>query len=302
MRRIIPILLLLNICSINGQSFCDYFCQDFEDNECLDQLIIDTVDYPDNLWQIGKPQKQIINHASTPFNVIITDTINSYPVNNTSVFDIKYIASEGDKYGLRIFAGNYIAQTDSLKDFGKMEFSPDNGSSWIDILNDKVPDYNIIWNSPIPVLTGKPNEWKYFDFMFADNGSVFDIEVGDTLIIRFSFISDSVFDDLDGIAFDNLCFYDFVEGISEAKFKYIKSKIYPNPSTEIFTIAFENPRSDPFQLSIYDAQSRLLYTQENIADDKILVNAMSFRPGIYFYKLTNPKVRERSWGKFIVNE
>lgn len=48
---------------------------------------IDTT-MPNNLWQIGKPQKPFFSSSHSPSNAIVTDTINSYPINNDSYFDI----------------------------------------------------------------------------------------------------------------------------------------------------------------------------------------------------------------------
>jgi len=151
-----------------------------------------------------------------------------------------------------------------------------------------------------PVLTGNSSGWEYFDVSMADIGSVFNIQLGDTLLLRFSFISDSIDDNQDGLMYDNLCFTDFVEGISETRFKPIKSKIFPNPVTRIFTIEFENPDSELFQLSIYDIHSNLIFTRDNISENNIVINAQLFEEGSFIYKLTNLKAQKRSWGKFVV--
>ena len=49
---------------------------------------IDTTTYHHNIWQIGAPHKTVFSAAYTAPNVIITDTVNHYPVNDTSVFTI----------------------------------------------------------------------------------------------------------------------------------------------------------------------------------------------------------------------
>ncbi len=41
----------------------------------------------------------------------------------------------------------------------------------------------------------------------------FPIELGDTVLFRFSFISDSIDNQKDGLMFDNIRFMDFTEGI-----------------------------------------------------------------------------------------
>jgi len=253
-----------------------------------------------NIWQIGNVHKSLIDTNSINTNVIITDTINPYPTNNYSSFIIQNLASYGDFYGMKMLTGNYLVKSDSLKDYGKIEFSPDNGSTWIDIINDTAYSSSISWYSAKPILTGNSgNFYSFFDVLLADNGSVFNIQLGDTLLYRFSFTSDSIYENLPGLLYDDICFYEFVEGMSETRFKPIKSKIYPNPVTESFTIEFENPDVGIFQLAVYDIHSKPILTKENITADKVTINAKQFKPNTYVYKLTNLTSKKRSWGKFI---
>lgn len=301
MKRIITLLFFLNVCFLFCQTPCESYCLSFEDTFCLNQLTIDTAKSSKNLWQIGSPQKTQFNKAESGQNVIITDLTKSYPINNYSDFIITHLSALGDVYGFRMLQGYYNVQTDSLRDYGSMEFSPDNGKKWIDIINDTV--YNaFVWYSKKPVLTGNSHGWKYFDVSLADIGSVFNLQLGDTLLFRFGFKSDSISNNLAGLMYDNICFKGFVEGISKTHFKPIKSKIYPNPSVNNFLIEFENSTGELYELSVYDIHSKLLMKEENITDSKIIVNVKSFRPGIYVYKLTNLKAQKRSWGKFILSE
>jgi hypothetical protein len=301
MKGILTYLILLNANLLYAQTYCDYYCQDFEDTICLSQFIIDTAAYPQNIWQIGRPQKLVIDTSNYSSNVIITDTMNSYPIDNQSVFIIKNIATFGDIYGCKMFNGAYFVQTDSLNDYGLIEFSPDKGMTWIDIINDTLYSSSFVWYSSKPILTGKTDGWRGFDMLFADNGSVFDIEYGDTLMFRFSFYSDSTFDSLDGLAYDNLCFQDFVEGISETHFTPIMSKIYPNPSTDNFIIEFENSTYEGFELSVYDIKSKLIIRKDKIFENKVFLDTRTLKSGIYIYKLTNINAKKRSWGKFVLD-
>jgi len=103
------------------------------------------------------------------------------------------------------------------------------------------------------------------------------------------------------LAYDEFCFYEFVEGVSETRFAPIKSKIYPNPSRDHFIIEFENPAYENFELSVYDIKSNLIIKMDNIIDNRIFIDAIVLKSGIYFYKLTNIKARKRSWGKFVID-
>jgi hypothetical protein len=283
---------------LHAQTYCENYCLDFLDSTCLEQLLIE----PDtgNLWQIGAIQKPVINTGLNDLKAIITDTLNAYPVKNHSVFTITNIASFGDIYGMKMFRAAYFVHSDSLKDYGTIEFSPDNGTTWIDLVNDTTHSSSIIWYSNPPVLTGRSGHWKGFEVLLADNGSVFNLQLGDTIKYRFTFTSDSIQEQMDGLSFDNICFLDFVEGISETRFSPIKSKIFPNPLNDQFTIEFENPDGGNFELAIYTMQSKLVMTEKHITNDKISLGASGLPNGFYVYKLTNLKDKKRSWGKFEV--
>jgi len=296
MKTLITILFFLNVNLIYSQSDCENYCLTFEDTFCLNNLIIDTTEYPNNIWQIGISQKPFFNPLEIFPIAIITDTINSYPTNNYSVFIIQNIVSMGSIYGLNMLNGAYRVQTDSLKDYGMIEVSLDNGTTWYDIVNDTILN-DVVWYSPKPILTGNSNGWQYFDVLLSDFGSIFNIQLGDTVLYRFSFKSDSIQDNLGGLMFDNICFQDFVEGVSKILFKPIKSSIYPNPSLNIFTIEFENPKAETFELSIYDIHSKLTLKKDDITENKIVVDATTFKSGTYIYKITNLTANKRCWGK-----
>ena len=55
---------------------CGYV--DFNDKSCLSQFYADTISNPNNIWQIGKPQKKTLDSAYSGRNALITDTTNYY--------------------------------------------------------------------------------------------------------------------------------------------------------------------------------------------------------------------------------
>jgi hypothetical protein len=296
------LLICLNFSMAYSQEWYEDYCLNFEEPPLLDHLFIDTVNFPENIWQIGHPQKVTFNNAYSEPNVIVTDSVSFYPLNNTSAFILKNLALEGFIYGLEFFSGAYYVQADSLNDYGLMEFSPDNGASWIDMINDTTYSLNINWSTPKPVLTGNSNRWKYFEVMMMDIGSVFNIQYGDTLLFRFTFSSDNIPENMDGLMYDDFCFLQIIEGISEIHFKPVETSIYPNPSSSNFTIKFKNPRNDSFQLNVYNAKSKLMFSKEGVSGTTIEFSRANLPAGFYFYKLTNSNRHERGWGKFIVTE
>lgn len=199
-----------------------------------DTLYLDTMSNPGNIWQIGEPQKNVLSTALSSPNVIITDTINHYPINDTSSFIYEHIASLGIEFGqFAQLKGYYFVDSDST-DFGDIELSLDNGSSWTSILSD--PLFNIYWVVTPPILYGSSSNWTEFTYELHEFNWEFGVQEGDTLQFRFTFISDSIQTNRDGLMFDNLSFEENWMGINQ----YVNDKIcvYPNPTKNVIYISF----------------------------------------------------------------
>jgi hypothetical protein len=303
MKKSLAFLLICLTSSIAfSQTWGDDYCIVFNGQENLDHLFIDTLNYPGNIWQIGHPDKTVFQNAYSNPDAIVTDTVNPYPVNDTSVFIIKDIASQGTIDGMEVFNCHYYVNSDTLNDYGRIEFSADMGTTWIDLVSGGNYRENIKWFTDVPALSGNSGGWRWLEVYLFDISYYFDIEVGDTLLYRFSFISDSNPENMDGLMFDDLCFQEFVEGVSEIRFKAIETSIFPNPGSDRFRIDFMNPDNDSFQLNIYDEKSRLMMSNNKITGTSAEFNGDNLKPGVYIYKLTNNNRHERGWGKFIVTE
>ena len=293
---LIPFLFSQNTFS---QCYDAYYCIPFDDTTCTYHVSIDTVAYPGNIFQIGNSIKPVLDSTFCGTKVIITDTSNAYPVNNHSEFVITNIATSGDKFGFKIFSGTYYVQSDSGKDYGLMEISLDNGVTWYDLM-DSTYSNNFMWWSSKPVLTGHTYTCKNFEVDLVNLISIQNFNLGDTILYRFSFLSDSIFDNLSGIAFDNICFSEFIEGISDIHFTPIKSVIFPNPSASNFQIEFENPDKIPFELAVYDICGKRVFTRPEVTENKIFLDCSSYTAGMYVYKLTDLQTNKRTWGRFNV--
>ncbi len=246
-----------------------------------------TIDTP-SIWQIGKPQKTILDTAYSFQNVIITDTINPYPPNDTSSFTVETYAYAPSN--LRI-AGYYNVNSDSLNDRGLIEVSSDK-LNWIDV-NSLNPFNN---RESWPVLTGNSNGWRSF-IIEAD---IYDLNFRNTpLFIRFSFLSDVNLDTLDGLMFDDIDLSVYFFGIDEIGFEQIESTASPNPTTNSITIGFDNIEHSSFQLAIYDNLGRLILAKNNVTET-LKVETQQMESGLYFYKLTNFKDKKVARGKFII--
>ncbi len=199
---------------VHGQLFYE-FCFDEIDN-CyyypnggdpgLLPLDINSNSNPNNVWQIGPPQKSVLNNAWSAPKVIVTDTINTYPVNDTSSFTIA--SSIAWMPPIFHFNFRYFVDSDTLTDFGLIEFSIDNGNSWINLLNIQMYTPYIYWlsngqNVP-PVLSGSSGGWRWAFLDMSSIDLILDFQNATVLLWRFTFISDGIESNRDGLMFDNI--------------------------------------------------------------------------------------------------
>ena len=77
---ILAVLMLTNTTFAQWEYFIDFDSPNSQNNH----IIIDTISNPDNIWQIGVPSKTIFDSAYSLTHAIVTDTLNAYPVNDTS--------------------------------------------------------------------------------------------------------------------------------------------------------------------------------------------------------------------------
>lgn len=215
-------IVLLAIISMFTMSFSH--SQIVTDNWCFDplsictsspneaNLYIDSVNNPNNSWQVGMPQKTTFTTSYSVPNVLVTDTVNPYPANDTSAFYIGYTTTEPsasihwEHWDLSF---KYAVDSDSLTDRGFIEFSTDNGITWIDLINDPAYANYVSWwvsgsgNTP-PVLTGSSGGWKSAVAILDFLAIALNIPEGTFIQWRFSFISDAVQNNRDGLMYDNI--------------------------------------------------------------------------------------------------
>lgn len=260
-------------------------------------LTIDFASNQNNVWQIGKPQKIVFNNAFSPPNVIVTDTMNPYPTNDTSIFIIKNtVVNWFGGWGMAVrMGGLYQINSDTLKDFGRIEFSPNNGNIWIDLLKDTLYSSHYAWNTPKPDLTGNSNGWKYFNIDLTQLQWDFNIQTGDTVLYRFTFISDSIQTNKDGLMFDNLIFEDLFEGIQEIQNDNL-ILVYPNPTTD-YLIIQRTKTGYKQTVQILNYTGQVLFENQNFAGETI--DTRQLKNGVYLLSYSDTK--SFSIKKFIVN-
>lgn len=301
MKKILLIIISISIFQTGYGQFGDNLI-DFEDTISFDMLNIDFVANPSNIWQIGRPQKAIFNSAYSFPNAIVTDTLSFYPVNDTSSFIIQHYADNGFTFphtaGISFL---YKMNSDSIVDYGIIEFSPNNGTTWINLCEDTVdiPGY-LDNNFPIGRLSGNTNGWSGFDLSLNFMGSYFGIENGDTILYRFTYISDNIQNNKEGWMIDNIRLYDWAESIGENNISTDRIKIYPNPTSDILTIENNDKQHSQIEIFIYDESGQIALMEKFKINDKVHVNLSGLKSGIYIYEIIYVDNLNTNKGKLII--
>lgn len=274
------IFILLITATSFGQMVWDIT---FEDGNASERVQIDTVSNPDNTWQIGSPDKAVFNIAYSSPNVIVTDTANPYPVNDTSSFTVIHIAGYGwsSGYPKVDIGGYYFVHSDSLTDYGYIDFSADMGNTWYRA--DSMLGY-CSWGAQeeLPIFTGNSNGWQHFYYCLEVPATV---NAGDTILYRFNFISDFNQTNKDGLMFDNLHFEDWAESVQEVQDENSIS-IFPNPVSERLNIR-KTKSVDVEDIQVMNLSGQILIT--NIPINSESIDVSSLPKGIYYLKYSSNK-------------
>ncbi len=255
-----------------------------------------------NIWEIGTPNKVFFDTAFSIPKAIITDTSNTYPVNNYSFFDL-YIGNYNvDWYPDDIFIEiKHKFDTDTLKDGGYITVSYDNGQTWMNIINDTAY-----------VFGETPNQMNMFvENLYSTSDTLFNGEygfsgnsgdwittkfswfywpvknfqsLGDTMIIRFNFVSDNIETNNEGWMIDNIRLYsmDLGSGIENKENAYFK--IFPNPMDEFATIEL-NGYHQKVEFEIYNIYGQLIKQWAEYNKRTINFDREKLKTGTYFLKI-----------------
>jgi hypothetical protein len=274
MKKIYSILILslLTIFSYGQFQYIIDFDSPWSENN---HIIIDTISNPNNLWQIGVPNKPVFDSAYSITHALVTDTLNSYPINDTSSFILKHIR-QGELGGNESLQLNFWFKmnTDSLSDYGKVEASIDNGITWVNLMTEDTT-YYLQWIEPKPVLTGNSNGWQHFALEL--NMLTYELGYSDTLLYRFTFISDSIQTNKDGWMIDDFLLADWWEGIEDNNSKE-SLLMYPNPTSGIIYINEENFARDN-HISIINNIGQVVF--ETTLNEKQNLDIRSLQNGVY---------------------
>jgi len=299
-KGVLAIILLIISCGKGyGQCIGDPFDFIYNfDNSIVDYNCFIRKDSTDtvNVWEVGIPSKSVFDTAFSPINVIVTDKINTYKTNDTSWFMFaKRPGTASSDWGWHKFDGMYYVNSDTISDYGKMEYSPNNGITWIDLFKDTsglVGWYDYPGTGYIkPVLSGNSNGWKRFrctiripDSILASNHFYPNTAI---TLYRFTFITDSIETNKDGLMFDDFKFYDIAESVTDPYASNNLITVYPTPAQSTLRVSYAQPMHQP-QIRITNSLGQTMRTMNNYTATDIDITELP--NGVYMLQCADDKV------------
>ena len=285
---LITVMVLFSL-QARAQYFEQYF--DGADTSDYNSVKVEIETDSQNVWQIGPPQKTLFYSASTVPNAIITDTLITYPANDTSRFITKVAIWE--TWGIFALQWNQKIDMDAGNDGGMIEFSIDAGSTWENCINNPYV-YNFYGFDPENIDTlpggefafsGTDTSWRNIWLCF-DYSWLWDFMGGDTVMFRYTFISDSVDNNRDGWMIDNLINQiTWVHTIATPEL-HAYLNVFPNPSNDIITVqlAKRNEYHLIENMELIDQTGKVVATWSHIPT-KFWFDTRQFPGGMYLLKV-----------------
>lgn len=310
MKRTLLLLSFFTVLVLNQQfSFAQYY---YYDSVTFETPVTSIVISPsqNNIWQIGEPDKVFFNEAFSGQNAILTDTANSYPVNNQSSFTYIIRNPYTQTCVTRLeFWHKY--DTDTLNDIGTIEASYDGGNSWLIVkdtsFNDWGPSY-FYWDMDYHLdsqewtmhqldITGKSDGWIRSSFTWQWYILVRDLQDTiimnpDSLMVRFTFTSDGLPENKEGWMIDEIVTASGTGMIcSNTRNIRLENNInaYPNPFRYSSTIQFRKELVNP-SASLHDIFGRKVMETGNISGKEFTIYRNGLKPGVYTLHLTDNNI------------
>ncbi len=260
-----------------------------------------------NIWQVAPPQKEFLNQAYSPVNVMITDSITAYPQGVHSYFDLILTPENTFDFPEALFLRfRHKYCTDEGLDGGYITYSCDMGESWLNIISeepchwwDATPAWsqgsNGMYISSDTLYNGEPgysgciDEWSevYVAFHYmAIAPPKSDLNETDTMLVRFNFISDSVDTPFDGWMIDDI--ETFAADIwSNTEFQEkAEFSLYPNPSNGDLNIQLDDFHNE-LEVSIYNAVGAQVLEESKVGGENLILTLEQIPDGLYFVHVTS---------------
>jgi len=272
---------VLNILSF-GQDHI-YFSFD-QDTNYKKYFYIDSTDLG-NIWQIGSPDKTIFSSAYTVPNVLVTDTTNTYPPNDTFSVIVRHIINNSiyTFVDLRFY---YYINCDTLTDFGKLASSVDGGHTWIELTSDFTSYYG--WQYSGPIFTGNSFGWKEARLLWRFSAFI-PLYHGDTVLFKFTFISDGIDNHKDGWMIDDITCFEWYSSVPESELKKHNFILIWKGGNVIEIInKQENQKFSTYEIQLFDVMGKLVYTTPIFNQKSQSIDVSGIKSGLCFYKIISP--------------
>ena len=287
--------IVILFCIFTYTNAQQYLTQYFDgaDTSITNSIIIQLDTVSTNIWQRGRPQKIIFDSAATIPNAIVTDTIHYYPINNISRFMFKIVP--WINWGVLAIQWKQKLDMDTAHDGGIIEFSFDNGNNWENVFNNPHV-YNFSGFDFVNQDTLATGEYAFSgtDSIWRDVWLCYDlswISFNDSVLIRFSFVSDSIDNNKEGWIIDNMFAHvDVIHPVKEVNKKdYLN--VYPNPAKDIVNIEIQKIQEFHIieNMELRDLNGKLVKQWKN-CPTKFWFDVSKYPDGIYYLKIkTNIK-------------
>jgi len=234
-------------------------------------VTIDTTNCHHNIWQVGKPHKDSFTTGWYSRNAIVTDTLNPYLPNDTSVFILKVPAKFYDGLFWHSFTDfSFVYRLDiDTGAIARVEISDDAGWHWTSV-TDSLPS-GFSWSGAPAVLISSTTTWTGFNLNVGGLGT------DTTVFFRFTFISDSVTTLKDGWIIDDIDIGYWCEEAASL-LAHDAYTIYPNPAGNILAI------SAPTKIQSVAIQNTLgqMVRRETCNGPTVQIDVAELPGGLYF--------------------
>ncbi len=287
------ILLLFANPTVFAQMLTQYFDGYDEPNYSITIQIDST---KRNSWQIGKPQKKYFNAAASNPNVLVTDTLNAYPINDTSRFTISLDLTKW-RAGIDAIEWKQKLDVDSGKDGAIIEYSTDSGVTWQNVFyNPFVYNFYGFDSATIDTLPGGEFAFSGRDTTWRDIWLCFDkswvTSKASVFLVRFTLLTDSIQQNKEGWMIDNMVVHPtFLHAAVNKIQGNDLFKIYPNPANTLLHIESAQLSGQQIieKMELFDTQGKLVIAW-SVIPAKFFIDVRNYESGMYYLKISTKDV------------
>ncbi|RYE25962.1 MAG: T9SS type A sorting domain-containing protein [Sphingobacteriales bacterium] len=219
---------------------------------------------------------------------MVTDTLNPYPVNDTSAFS--FGIRPWGRWGIIALQWKQKIDFDKKMDGGVVEFSIDSGATWQNTFNNPYVYnfYGYDTTNRDTLMTGEyafsgtdsnwRDIWLCFDYSY--------LSTTDSLALRFRLLTDAVDSNKEGWLIDNMMAHVTYIHTAKAAEKVDKLTVYPTRTSGIVHIDAEK-RNEFYiieQLTITDAMGRRVKAYKN-CPTRFWIDLSDQQDGLYYVRV-----------------